>query len=138
MNKRTGKRFISDAFAALALSLSVLTSSGAQADTLADALVGAYNHSGLLAQNRALLRAADEDVAIAASVLKPIVNWSSNLTREFGDSIRAGSTVMTGGISATLQVFDFGADQTRTEAAKETVLATRATLLRIRAELGRP
>ena len=42
MNKRTGKRFISDAFAALALSLSVLTSSGAQADTLADALVGAY------------------------------------------------------------------------------------------------
>ncbi len=33
----------------------------AVAETLADALVGAYNHSGLLEQNRAVLRAADEE-----------------------------------------------------------------------------
>ena len=132
MKKRTGVYRVSNVFAAAALSLGVLTSSGAQADTLADALVGAYNHSGLLAQNRALLRAADEDVAIAASVLKPIVNWSSSLTRQFGDlPPTSGSTVFSGGISATLQLFDFGADQTRADAARETVLATRATLLRI-------
>ena len=37
------------------------------AETLRDALVKAYNSSGLLEQNRALLRAADEDVAVAAS-----------------------------------------------------------------------
>ena len=36
-------------------------------DTLTGAMVSAYNTSGLLDQNRAVLRAADEDVATAAS-----------------------------------------------------------------------
>ena len=57
--------------AALALSGATLS----KAETLADALVGAYTHSGLLEQNRALLRAADEDVAQAASTLKPVLRW---------------------------------------------------------------
>ena len=48
----------------------VATAGAAQAETLADALVGAYNNSGLLDQNRALLRAADEDVAGAAAALE--------------------------------------------------------------------
>src|SRR5690554_2642522 len=52
----------------------------ALADTLADALAGAYNNSGLLEQNRALLRAADEDVAVALSALRPIVGWSAGVT----------------------------------------------------------
>ena len=46
------------------------------AETLTDALIGAYQTSGLLQQNRALLRAADEDVAIAISALYPVINWS--------------------------------------------------------------
>lgn len=110
------------------------------ADTLADALVGAYTHSGLLDQNRALLRAADEDVAIAGSVLRPIIAWSADVTRQFGNassgatgglSVDAGSTVVTAALSATLQLFDAGADAARVEASKETVLATRAALLSI-------
>ncbi|MFZ9073863.1 MAG: transporter, partial [Paracoccaceae bacterium] len=40
------------------------------ADTLREAMVKAYNSSGLLEQNRALLRAADEDVAVAASAMR--------------------------------------------------------------------
>ena len=49
----------------LAVTFSTLAIAGpAASDTLADALVGAYMHSGLLDQNRALLRAADEDVAM--------------------------------------------------------------------------
>ncbi len=112
----------------------------ALADTLADALVGAYGHSGLLDQNRALLRAADEDVAIAASVLRPIISWSGDLTRQFGNSTSlatggvtrdAGSTTASLGLEATLQLFDGGADAARIEASKETVLATRASLLTI-------
>ena len=43
---------------ALGVSLSLMTTT-ARSETLADALVSAYNHSGLLEQNRALLRAAD-------------------------------------------------------------------------------
>ncbi|MEP1588683.1 MAG: TolC family outer membrane protein [Tateyamaria sp.] len=107
------------------------------ADTLADALVGAYSHTGLLDQNRALLRAADEDVAIAGSVLRPIINWSADLTRTFGNvrsaaggsNVDAGSTDASVGLTATLQLFDGGADSARVEANKETVLATRANLL---------
>ncbi|MFL4470552.1 TolC family outer membrane protein [Tateyamaria armeniaca] len=126
--------------AAVLAVISGLGSPSAWADTLADALVGAYTHSGLLDQNRALLRAADEDVAIAASVLRPIISWSGDVTRQFGNSTSAatggfsrdaGSTTATIGLSATLQLFDGGADAARVEASKETVLATRASLLSI-------
>lgn len=109
------------------------------AETLADALVGAYNHSGLLEQNRAVLRAADEDVAIAGSTLKPVLSWSANLAQSFGTT-SVGSTGYASSadnLSATvsligqLLLFDFGASQSRIEASKETVLATRGTLLNI-------
>ena len=41
----------------------------AGAETLSDALVSAYRNSNLLEQNRATLRAADEDVATAVAAL---------------------------------------------------------------------
>ena len=112
----------------------------AQADTLADALVGAYTHSGLLDQNRALLRAADEDVAIANSALKPIISWSADITQTFGRSRSAVSvlgrqnlnnTEASISLIADLLVYDFGATAFGIEATKETVLATRDTLLAI-------
>ncbi|MFC6760508.1 hypothetical protein ACFQFQ_14970 [Sulfitobacter porphyrae] len=53
---------------------------------MADALVGAYNHSGLLEQNRAVLRAADEDVAAAGAALKPVLRWTAGLTQSYRDS----------------------------------------------------
>lgn len=45
----------------------VISAPMAKAETLADAMIGAYNSSGLLEQNRAVLRAADEDVAQAVA-----------------------------------------------------------------------
>ena len=42
------------------------------AETLGNALVSAYQNSDLLDQNRAVLRAADEDVAGAVSTLRPV------------------------------------------------------------------
>jgi len=59
-------------------------SPAAQADTLADALVNAYKHSGLLEQNRAVLRAADEDVAAASTALEPVLRWTASITKSFG------------------------------------------------------
>ncbi len=117
----------------------------AQAETLADAMAGAYEHSGLLDQNRALLRAADEDVALAVSALKPILNWQTDITRTFGSVGSSGNffgsptfteTNLTG-TSATLSLigevllYDFGAAESRVEASKEVVLATRSSLLAI-------
>lgn len=126
----------------LALSLAALglvTPRLATAETLADALVGAYNHSGLLEQNRALLRAADEDVAIAGATLKPVLSWSANLTQNFGTtsvggaglSRSADNLTTTVSLIGELLLFDFGASRARIEATKETVLATRGTLLNI-------
>lgn len=122
-----------------ALSIGTGAPRAVQADTLADALVGAYTHSGLLDQNRALLRAADEDVAIAAAALKPLLRWSASLTQNFGRVKNAASPVsidnddLTAAVNliAELVVYDFGSRRFRVEAAKESVLATREALLDI-------
>ncbi|WP_397543525.1 TolC family outer membrane protein [Roseovarius salis] len=104
------------------------------AETLAQTLVSAYENSGLLEQNRALLRAADEDVAQVVSGLRPIINWRAEMGREFG---RIENNGVSNGISATdatlsltldLLLYDFGRSQLQLQAAKETVLATREAL----------
>jgi len=106
-------------------------------ETLADAMAGAYNHSGLLEQNRALLRAADEDVAIAVSALRPILNWSADLTRTFGRNATSfgttgiRSTDANIGITASLLLYDFGRTEFQIASAKETVLATRQALISV-------
>ncbi|MEM6890044.1 MAG: TolC family outer membrane protein [Pseudomonadota bacterium] len=120
-----------------------LLGSTVQADSLADALVGAYNTSGLLEQNRALLRAADEDVATAAAALKPIIDYSAGLSRNFGDSQGFSSltglattsnleeTVLSTSIIGELLLYDGGVSVLAREAAKETVLATRQELISV-------
>lgn len=110
----------------------------AQSETLADALAGAYQNSGLLDQNRALLRAADEDVAGAAARLKPILNYSAAIRRTVGDQ-RFSSSVTSGlessefeaGLVASLLLYDAGFSRLNVEALKETVLATRQGLVSI-------
>jgi len=117
------------------LLLSVVLTGQARAETLADTLVSAYKNSGLLEQNRALLRAADEDVAQIVSELRPILNWSADMTSSFGRTQSSGfpersisSDDFTVGLSLDLLLYDFGRTNLRVQAAKETVLATRETL----------
>ena len=127
----------------LAVAAAVMLPQSGWSETLADALVGAYRHSGLLEQNRALLRAADEDVAIAASTLKPLLRWSASLTQNFGGvrSSNSPNTIDNDDLNAAialigeLVLFDFGARTFRVEAAKETVLATREALLDIEQQI---
>src|SRR6056297_3350080 len=108
------------------------------AETLADALSDAYKNSGLLEQNRALLRAADEDVAQAKANLRPIINWSaetsyiySRSVDFFGNDTVDDSGNLDVGLTADLLLYDFGRSKFQIEATKETVLATRQTLLAI-------
>jgi outer membrane protein len=124
--------------ATLAISL---LGKAAWSETLADALVGAYNNSGLLEQNRALLRAADEDVATAAAALRPIISYTADVTRNFGDAqsrnVLTGigttnnleQTVLSTGLVGELLLYDGGSSVLAREAAKETVLATRQQLI---------
>ncbi len=53
--------------------------STASAETLTDTLVATYKSSGLIQQNRAVLRAADEDVAQAVALLRPILSYAANV-----------------------------------------------------------
>ena len=109
---------------ALTLVLALSGPGAARAETLADALVSAYNHSGLLDQNRALLRAADEDVAQAVSQLRPIIGWAADLTREFGRTRTSttfgarpiSDTEATLSITGQLLLYDFGQSKFRIEA----------------------
>ncbi|ETX28795.1 TolC family outer membrane protein [Roseivivax isoporae] len=112
----------------------------AMADTLADAMVGAYRTSGLLEQNRAVLRAADEDVAQAIAELRPVLNWTADITRQFQTSRSSqtlntvqGSVTNSGsiGLSAQWLLFDFGRTRLGIDVAKESVLAARHGLVSV-------
>jgi outer membrane protein len=109
----------------------------AKAETLADALVAAYKNSNLLDQNRAVLRAADEDVALAVATLRPVVaytlqtGWSrADVTGALGTSTVEGlSSSLT--LSAELTLIDFGRRKLDIAIAKESVLATRQALVQV-------
>lgn len=127
--------------AALAVAVGlVVAAGGARAETLADAMIGAYNTSGLLEQNRAVLRAADEDVAQAIAGLRPVIAWSADATRQFGTtrSASTGSTIvptvsnsLSASLSAELTVFDNGQTRLAIDTAKEAVLGTRQQLINV-------
>lgn len=108
----------------------LLASPAAHAETLADALIAAYRNSNLLDQNRATLRAADEDVATAVSSLRPVLQWTAA-----ADHTSSDATGYSDGSSATLTIsgqitlYDFGRNQLTIDAKKEAVLATRSALL---------
>lgn len=102
----------------------------AKAETLADALASAYNNSGLLEQNRAVLRAADEDVAQAMSSLRPVINWTA--TTGFSgaiDDLKRKTTQI--GLTGSYTLFDFGTNEIGLDIQKETVLATRQSLVNV-------
>lgn len=131
-----------------AVAVTLALSAPAAAETLADALIGAYRSSGLLQQNRALLRAADEDVAIAVSALYPVINWvlsgdytvsrvdtgPAEVNQLTGQVLRPGGEQTTEETSASLAItgqltlYDGGQNRLAIDAARETVLATRFAL----------
>ncbi len=125
--------------ATIAVTMTSFGATTARSDTFADALVSAYKHSGLLEQNRALLRAADEDVAAAGAALEPVLRWTASVTRSYGrtqssaltGALDTGSLVASGSLIAELLIYDFGATALSIDVAKETVLATRQTLIGI-------
>lgn len=98
----------------------------AAAETLGDTMVAAYRHSALLDQQRAVLRAADEDVATAMAALRPVLEWT--LQHNFVEMEGFETTTTTAALTASMTLYDFGRSQAAIDAAKETVLATRYAL----------
>lgn len=110
--------------------LAVVLALPATAESLRDALTAAYNNSNLLEQNRALLRATDEDVATALSALRPQVAGRSTITQsDQASGPEGGSLSSTISLSLDLLLYDSGSTALGVAAAKQTVNAARQQLV---------
>lgn len=110
-----------------AFCLSVLASA-ASAETIAQALADAYDNSGLLAQYRAVLRAADEDVAQANAALLPVINWVLDAKSTANSQVPGSDFSGSVSLSASLTIYDGGNNQLAIAQQKEVVLGTRESL----------
>lgn len=120
----------------LGVTVAIVTTMPAAAETLGDALVAAYRNSNLLEQNRALLRAADEDVAQAVAALRPTLDFVARSTYTHNESrLPTGVSISPDGLTSTVSLtseitlYDGGAGKLGLAAAKEAVLATRQGLV---------
>ena len=137
--KLSAKLFKTFVFAGSIVLASALPKS-ASADNLSDAMIGAYKSSGLLDQNRALLRASDESVAAAVAALRPVINYTITAQTRHNRVLTSRTHALiteteTNGLvpalSLTWLLYDGGATRLTRLGAQETVLATRQSLLQI-------
>jgi outer membrane protein len=117
----------------VAIGLALTLSTAAQAESLKVALAKAYENSGLLEQNQALLRAADEDVFRAKAALLPVVNWTAGATKAYASNTGGASNSLSGslGLSAQLALYDFGRGQLGIDLANEAVNGARQGLVSV-------
>ena len=119
--------------AVLALTTTALTLAPlvASAESLPDALVSAYRTSGLLTQQRALLRAEDEDFAVAVAATRPVFNYALNAgwTMNRTPTVVATSTSASATLTASFTLYDFGRTGLSVDLARENVMMARETLV---------
>lgn len=106
----------------------VLSPAAARAETLTDALISAYRHSGLLEQNRAVLRATDEGVAVAVAALRPTINYVLSASKTYNSTLPSLPLQYSAGITSQLVLYDFGRGKKGVELAQENVMLTRESL----------
>lgn len=125
--------WIGRVLSAVFLATVVLAAPSARAESLSDALIAAYKNSNLLSQQRALLRAADEDVVQAAAALKPVVNFiaQSSFSSPAGGQTPSSNWSHALSLDADLTLYDNGVSRYSKDAAKETVLGLRSGLQQI-------
>lgn len=111
------------------MAASVVAALPARAETLADALASAYRNSNLIEQNRAVLRAADEDVAGAVAKLRPVLQWVADW--DWTDTPAGRSSTASLALQAQMTLFDFGRNQLGIQVAEQAVLATRQALVSV-------
>lgn len=106
-----------------------LAAAPARSETFADALASAYKNSNLIEQNRAVLRATDEDVARAVAALRPVLEWV--VSTAITDAPNRQDIASTLALQGRVLLSDFGRSQLNIEIAKEAVLATRHALINV-------
>lgn len=120
---------VTQALAAAGMIAAMTLPTAAVAESMADALVAAYRNSHLLDQNRAVLRAADEDVAGAVATLRPVVYFIADASYVDPVIPTADNLSASLSLSAEMTLYDFGRSRMSMDIAKESVLATREALV---------
>lgn len=106
------------------------TAMSAQAETLADAMILAYQTNPNLAAARALLRQTDEGVALARAGLRPTIGLTASASKARNISTNTnGASTGNLGLSLNQQLYDAGQDLERIEVARYNVLAQRQSLI---------
>nr|WP_245838130.1 TolC family outer membrane protein [Tropicimonas sediminicola] len=130
MGKRLRRNLCSAAAIILALGPAAVS-----AETLTDTLIDAYRNSNLLEQNRALLRVADDNVAVALSEVLPSLDFVTsyggyaNHRERYGSSFESfDNLIATFQLQASMTLYAGGRNRLAIESEKETVLATREAL----------
>lgn len=130
-------------WAAIAVTAALVAAPVAQAETLADALIAAYKNSNLLDQNQAVLRAADEDAAVAVAKLRPVIDFTLRGSWTKLDNVYTKDRFGVQGpffsetndssaeLTASVLIYAGGRGLLGVELAKEAVLATRAGLVNV-------
>jgi outer membrane protein len=130
--------------AAVAVTAGLFNAQAIQAETLSDALISAYKTSNLLDQNQAVLRAADEDAAIAMAKLRPVVDFAVQGGWRKYDNAATTSTLpnpyfeaFAGSFTLTTSILIYGGGRAKLglELAREAVLSTRAVLVNVEQEV---
>jgi len=128
--------------AMVAAALAAFVPGRSQAESLADVLVAAYRNSNLLDQNRALLRATDEDLVQAHARLLPVIRFITGAqanarrieTRTPGFGVITSSTSsqqLNFSLAVEVPLVDFGRGQLGLQFAREQVLSARAGLVAV-------
>ncbi len=113
--------------AALATACALLTVP-AQADTLREALVAAYQNNPTLSAQRAQLRATDETVPIAKADARPQVNGQGSIQENVLNSNPFSARQFSGALDLAVPIYSGGAVKNAIRAADERVLGGRAQL----------
>lgn len=126
----------------IAVSALVLAVGGPlRAESLGDALAQAYLNSNLLDQQRAVLRASDEDAASAMATLRPVVDFTVNgFWRKYDNAAAVPGLLPTANyetsgataqLAASMLIYGGGRSKIGLEIARESVLSTRAALINV-------
>jgi outer membrane protein len=132
MDRQAMRSLLTSAALAAALAVTGGGMTAAEADTLADALIKAYQTSPVLQSNREALKSQNEAVPQAKSNLKPQVSASvqantQTTVEDIADQLNRSQAAL----NVTLTLFDNGQTKAAVESARNTVAAGRADLKNI-------
>lgn len=113
--------------AALLAASALALSAPASADTLAAAIASAYDSNPVIAQQRAIVRQADEEVPQALAAARPTLGVQANADQSALDFADTGRT-FTAGAQLSQSLYRGGRTRAATSAGENRILAARARL----------